>query len=403
MLLSSWLFAAANAVKTRAAIRRLGLEKTPGFRLRHRASRNLWIWHSWLCSKHPFQTKIFGCLLKTRPSTTIDGTAATAISACLPDTRRLLVSSHTSPNQLHECMTPSETFGQEKFSLAASAELLYAFFLLHSSILWTLTMSALETGGKWAAMVLSLHLDISLHLCRKSMWHGPARHLLISSAVMDAWLWLGLFCVPFANLDIQFAGESMILLESSSWFGASDPDRQKDLQQTQTIWDFNTDFWKWVLLEPSMPKWPCHEDLKHQKSHLPAAKKYASTCEQATPCASELKNFRNRTGCGCGIQMFRLALIGSKLSHCFGKHIPIGKRESYAACAGSNGAQALKLFTNLWVCLEHLVSWLGSHSDIACSFIRHNFLPGTCRFNTRELLMLLTCEHRLTSVGSCWT
>jgi hypothetical protein len=41
--------------------------------------------------------------------------------------------------------------------------------------------------------------------------------------------------VPFANLDIQFAGESMILLESSSWFGASDPDRQKDLQQTQTI------------------------------------------------------------------------------------------------------------------------------------------------------------------------
>ena len=123
----------------------------------------------------------------------------------------------------------------------------------------------------------------------------------------------------------------------------------------------------------------------------------------ATPCASELKNFRNRTGCGCGIQMFRLALIGSKLSHSFGKHIPIGKRESYAACAGSNGAQALKLFTNLWVCLEHLVSWLGSHSDIACSFIRHNFLRGTCRFNTRELLMLLTCEHRLTSVGSCWT
>ena len=29
----------------------------------------------------------------------------------------------------------------------------------------------------------------------------------------------------------------------------------------------HTDFWKWVLLEPSMPKWPCHEDLKHQQSH----------------------------------------------------------------------------------------------------------------------------------------
>ena len=324
MLLSSWLSAAANAVKTRAAIRRLGLEKTPGFRLRHRASRNLWIWHSWLCSKHPFQTKIFGCLLKTRPSTTIDGTAATAISACLPDTRRLLVSSHTSPNQLHECMTPSETFGQEKFSLAASAELLYAFFLLHSSILWTLTMSALETGGKWAAMVLSLHLDISLHLCRKSMWHGPARHLLISSAVMDAWLWLGLFCVPFANLDIQFAGESMILLESISWFGASDPDRQKDLQQTQTIWDFNTDFWKWVLLEPSMPKWPCHEDLKHQQSHLPAAKKYASTCEHET-------NFLSSCQFCCWTVGYLLAFP------CLSK---------WTACNGQRGQEASAIWKN---------------------------------------------------------
>ena len=59
-----------------------------------------------------------------------------------------------------------------------------------------------------------------------------------------------------------------------------------------------------------------------------------------------------------------------------------------------NGAHALKLFTNLWVCLGHLVSWLCPHSHNACPCIGHNFLRGTCRFNTRKLLMLLTCGCR---------
>ena len=53
-------------------------------------------------------------------------------------TRGLLVSSHTSPNQLHECKTPAAAFGQQKFFLAtntvaASTESVYAFFVLVTS------------------------------------------------------------------------------------------------------------------------------------------------------------------------------------------------------------------------------------------------------------------------------
>ena len=61
-----------------------------------------------------------------------------------------------------------------------------------------------------------------------------------------------------------------------------------------------------------------------------------------------------------------------------------------------NGTYALRLFTNLWFCVQYLVSWLCSQSHNACSFIRHNFLCGTRRFKIRELLMLLTCESRFT-------
>ena len=53
-------------------------------------------------------------------------------------TRGLLVSSHTSPNQRHECKTPAAAFGQQKFFLAtntvaASTESVYAFFVLVTS------------------------------------------------------------------------------------------------------------------------------------------------------------------------------------------------------------------------------------------------------------------------------
>jgi hypothetical protein len=62
------------------------------------------------------------------------------------------------------------------------------------------------------------------------MWHGRA-HLIISSAIMDAGLCLGLFCVTYASHEIRW--KSRLRFESISW--VADPDRRKSLQQTQTI------------------------------------------------------------------------------------------------------------------------------------------------------------------------
>ena len=80
---------------------------------------------------------------KTRPSTTRRNDQCCILRVsdqCKGKCWYRMVSSHTCLNQLHDCLTPSETFGQQKFFLAASAESLYAFFLLFSSILCTNTM-----------------------------------------------------------------------------------------------------------------------------------------------------------------------------------------------------------------------------------------------------------------------
>ena len=76
-------------------------------------------------------------------------------------TRGLLVSSHTSPNQLHECKTPAAAFGQQKFFLAtntvaASTDSIYAFFVLVTCILCANTM-------KTAAAHMTWKLDKRLH------------------------------------------------------------------------------------------------------------------------------------------------------------------------------------------------------------------------------------------------
>ena len=86
---------------------------------------------------------------------------------------------------------------------------------------------------------------------RKSMWHGQA-HLMINSAIMDAGLCLGLFCVTYARHEIR---KSRLRFESISW--VADSDRRKSLQQTQTIWNFNGELTALpAVLKPSMPKWP---------------------------------------------------------------------------------------------------------------------------------------------------
>ena len=113
---------------------------------------------------------------------------------------------------------------------------------------------------------------------RKSMWHGRA-HLMISSAVMDAGLCLGLSCVTYASHEIRW--KSRLRFESISW--VADSDRRKGLQQTQTIWNFNGELTALpAVLEPSMPKWFRNKELKYQQNLLPIAKKYASTCEHET-------------------------------------------------------------------------------------------------------------------------
>ena len=68
---------------------------------------------------------------KTRPSTTRRNDQCCILRVsdqCKGKCWYRMVSSHTCLNQLHDCLTPSETFGQQKFFLAARAESLYAFF-----------------------------------------------------------------------------------------------------------------------------------------------------------------------------------------------------------------------------------------------------------------------------------
>ena len=136
------------------------------------ASRDRWIWHLWLSRNHlcqnnssdlcietqqkqrdiwsPHVSKLSKCrkTLDAVPQGDHETVGSIALVALLQSAlsmhqqqtlhqnstkaRGLLVSSHTSPNNLHDCMTPSETFGPESFSLQAQA--LYAFFLLFSSL-----------------------------------------------------------------------------------------------------------------------------------------------------------------------------------------------------------------------------------------------------------------------------
>jgi len=104
-------------------------------------------------------------------------------------------------------MTPSEIFGQEKFLLAASPELLYAFFLLFSSILGTLTMCALATGWQMGWDGINLHLE---HLATALMkeitvaWPSTTSHDQQCSHMQH----------------FRIVGESMILFESISWGAA---------------------------------------------------------------------------------------------------------------------------------------------------------------------------------------
>ena len=188
--------------------------------------------------------------------------------------RGLLVSSHTFPNQLHDCMTPFWDIRTRKDILGCKRRI--ALCILCSVFKHPLSPDHVCTCN-WGPNGVGWHKLVFLQLSRrKSMRHGPAHDQ---------------HCKYMQHF--RFVGESMLLFESISWGGTSNRRKglqqiQSSLQETQTIWSNSKDFWKWpppspplftapsVVLEQSMPKWIRHKDLKHQQNHLPNAKRYKS-------------------------------------------------------------------------------------------------------------------------------
>lgn len=60
-----------------------------------------------------------------------------------------------------------------------------------------------------------------------SMWHRPARHLLITSATMVAGLFLGLFFVTYATVEVRWREQ----IAARMLQRAFNSDRLKSLQE----------------------------------------------------------------------------------------------------------------------------------------------------------------------------
>ena len=130
----------------------------------------------------------------------------------------------------------------------------------------------------WDRTNLQLHiLQLSW---RKSIWHGPARHLMISSAVT---------CSTSESLEkaCYYSNPSVGEADLTGGKVDSQPKRvckkPKHLKLQRGILKMTAPICApCVVLESSMPRWPRHNDFKYQQNHLPIAKELASTCEHET-------------------------------------------------------------------------------------------------------------------------
>jgi hypothetical protein len=179
------------------------------------------------------------------PAISVKTTAATSASKLNRNKGTSgLLTSQNSPNQPHDCMSPSATFGQEKIFLAASAESLYAFFLLFSNILWTLNMPAPATWRLmgWDGIILYFS---SFH-DRKHPYrrNDPAIQTLSISKVtyqlqkytFNMWAWdkllkllsvLLLNCRLFARFSLPI---EMTILHATRSGGFSDMKKGRDFE-----------------------------------------------------------------------------------------------------------------------------------------------------------------------------